>query len=86
MGVTTPTIMNQTTCDVEGSSNIPNIKAQAIIQIIVNMKIIVALSNSPKKANKIRCGNYICFILFSGFSHCLGMDKTIATHTNFDNI
>lgn len=64
MGVTTPTIMNQTTCDVEGSSNIPNIKAQAIIQIIVNMKIIVALSNSPKKANKIRCGNYICFILF----------------------
>lgn len=38
MGVTTPAIMNQTTCDVEGSSNIPNIKAQAIIQIIVNIK------------------------------------------------
>lgn len=38
IGVTTPTIMNQTTCDVEGSSNIPNIKAQAIIQIIVNIK------------------------------------------------
>lgn len=25
------------------------------------------------------------FILISGFSHCLGMDKTIA-HTNLDNI
>ena len=66
MGEATPTIMDGQSCDVEGSSNIPNIKAQAIIQIIVNMKIIVALSNSPKKANKIRCGNYICFILKSG--------------------
>ena len=63
MGVTTPTIMNQTTCDVEGSSNIPNIKAQAIIQIIVNIKIIVALSNSPKKANKILSSTYKCNFL-----------------------
>lgn len=52
IGVTTPTIMNQTICDVEGASNIPNIKAQTIIQIIVNIKIIVALSNSPKKRIK----------------------------------
>lgn len=27
-----------------------------------------------------RCGNTINFTLFSGFSHCLGMDKTIAPH------
>lgn len=27
-----------------------------------------------------RCGNYICFTLKSGFSHCLAVDKTIAPH------
>ena len=40
------------------------------------------MHNSQKMAyKKIWCGNYICFIQLTGFSHCLGMDKTIATHT-----
>ena len=38
-------------------------------------------SNSPMKADKkIRCGNYICFILKSGLRITFGMDKAIA-HT-----
>ena len=39
------------------------------------------LPNSPMKADKkIRCGNYICFILKSGLRITFGMDKAIA-HT-----
>ena len=58
MGVTTPTIMNQTTCDVEGSSNIPNIKAQAIFQIIVIIKLGLMLVIIA-----IVIKNYIIFML-----------------------
>ena len=34
-----------------------------------------------KQINKKGVGTIFVLPFFSGFSHCLGMDKTIATHT-----
>lgn len=44
------------------------------------------LSNSPKRQIKNKVWELYLLYPEIRLSHCLGMDKTIATHTNFDNI